>query len=136
MSIRQNHEIERRRSAGGKKRSSSAKRRRGSRRLQVEFLEERRLLTCQSLATGLVPADLITNLPGTGVTVLEGEEIAAAEMTGDGETLVKLVNKYKDEEFPLTGDATNMNLWLFLAVLGVAGAIAPFALRKREEIND
>lgn len=61
--------------------------------------------------------------------------VAIEDILAD-EVIVNLINKYKEEEFPVTGDSTNMNLWLFLAVLGVAGAIAPFALRKREEIND
>jgi pilin isopeptide linkage protein len=52
------------------------------------------------------------------------------------EATVNIVNNFKKEEFPLTGDNSNMNLWLFLAMLGVAGAIAPFAFRKKEEAND
>lgn len=52
------------------------------------------------------------------------------------EAVVNIVNNFKKEEFPLTGDNSNMNLWLFLAMLGVAGAIAPFAFRKKEEAND
>jgi hypothetical protein len=53
------------------------------------------------------------------------------------ETTVNIVNNFKKtEEFPLTGDNSNMNLWLFLAMLGVAGAIAPFAFRKKEVAND
>ena len=51
-------------------------------------------------------------------------------------TTVNIINKFKSEEFPLTGDNSNMNLWLFLAMLGVAGAIAPFAFRKKEVAND
>jgi len=52
------------------------------------------------------------------------------------EAVVNIVNNFKKEEFPLTGDNSNMNLWLFLAMLGVAGAIAPFAFRKKEVAND
>jgi hypothetical protein len=51
-------------------------------------------------------------------------------------TEVNIINKFKSEEFPLTGDNSNMNLWLFLAMLGVAGALAPFAFRKKEVAND
>ncbi len=52
------------------------------------------------------------------------------------EAVVNIVNNFKKEEFPLTGDDSNMGLWLFLAMLGVAGAIAPFAFRKKEVAND
>jgi len=51
-------------------------------------------------------------------------------------TTVNIINKFKSEEFPLTGDNFNVNLWLFLAMLGVAGAIAPIAFRKKEDAND
>jgi len=61
--------------------------------------------------------------------------ISAVELIED-EMLVNLVNNFKKEEFPLTGDNSNMNLWLFLAMLGVAGAIAPFAFGKKEKAND
>lgn len=54
----------------------------------------------------------------------------------EGDMLVELVNNFKSEEFPLTGDDSNMNLWLFLGMLGVAGALAPFAFRKKEATND
>jgi len=82
--------------------------------------------------------------PLTGTTEDLGFEIqingedtnkVAVELIED-EMLVNLVNNFKKEEFPLTGDNSNMNLWLFLAMLGVAGAIAPFAFRKKEEAND
>ena len=51
-------------------------------------------------------------------------------------TTVNIINKFKSEEFPLTGDNFNVNLWLFLAMLGVAGAIAPVAFRKKEDANN
>jgi len=40
------------------------------------------------------------------------------------------------EEFPLTGDSSDMNLLLFLVMLGVTGAIAPFLFRRKEVSND
>lgn len=68
---------------------------------------------------------------------INGDDVnnATVELIED-EVTVNLVNNFKKEEFPLTGDNSNMNLWLFLAMLGVAGAIAPFAFRKKEEAND
>jgi pilin isopeptide linkage protein len=68
---------------------------------------------------------------------INGEETnnVAVELIED-EMLVNLVNNFKKEEFPLTGDNSNMNFWLFLAMLGVAGAIAPFAFGKKEVTND
>jgi hypothetical protein len=48
-------------------------------------------------------------------------------------TTVNIVNKFKSEEFPLTGDPSNGNFWLFLTMLGIAGAIAPFAFRRKED---
>jgi hypothetical protein len=60
---------------------------------------------------------------------------AAVELIEE-EAIVNIVNNFTKEEFPLTGDNSNMNLWLFLAMLGVAGAIAPFAFRKKEVAND
>lgn len=60
---------------------------------------------------------------------------AKVVITKEGST-VNIINKFKSEEFPLTGDNSNMGLWLFLAMLGVAGAIAPIAFRKKEVTND
>lgn len=58
-------------------------------------------------------------------------------ITEDGVT-VNIINKfeYSEENFPLTGDNSNMNLWLFLAMIGVAGVLAPFAFRKRGKANN
>jgi len=58
-------------------------------------------------------------------------------ITEDG-TTVNIVNKFEfsEENFPLTGDNSNMNLWLFLAMIGVAGVLAPFAFRKKEKADN
>jgi pilin isopeptide linkage protein len=78
-------------------------------------------------------------VPLTGTVEKLGFEISidtpAVVITEEG-TTVNIINKFKSEEFPLTGDNSNMSLWLFLAMLGVAGAIAPFAFRKKEKVND
>jgi uncharacterized surface anchored protein len=50
-------------------------------------------------------------------------------------TTVNIINKFKSEEFPLTGDDFNLGFWLYLAMLGVAGVIAPFAFRRKEDTN-
>ncbi len=81
----------------------------------------------------------INGVPLTGSAEVVGFEIqidnAEATITEEG-TTVNIINKFKSEEFPLTGDNSNMGLWLFLAMLSVAGAIAPFAFRKKEVTND
>ncbi len=79
-----------------------------------------------------------------GVAITDSLAQLGCEMTIDDSsvviteegTTVNLINNFSKEEFPLTGDSSNMNLWLFLAMLGVAGAIAPFAFRKKERNND
>lgn len=77
--------------------------------------------------------------PLTGTFEELGFEIdidqAEIVITEEG-TEVNIINNFKSEEFPLTGDDSNMNLWLFLGMLGVAGALAPFAFRKKEVTND
>jgi pilin isopeptide linkage protein len=81
----------------------------------------------------------INGVPLVGTVETLGFEIsidnAKVVIVKEGST-VNIINKFKSEEFPLTGDNSNMSLWLFLAMLGVAGAIAPFAFRKKEVAND
>ena len=67
---------------------------------------------------------------------IDGKKVEKVAVVIDGDMMVDLVNNFKSEEFPLTGDDSNMSLWLFLAMLGVAGALAPFAFRKKEVTND
>jgi pilin isopeptide linkage protein len=78
-------------------------------------------------------------VPLTGTYEELGFEIdidnATVVITEEG-TNVNIINKFREEEFPLTGDSSDMGLWLFLAMLGVAGALAPFAFRKKEVAND
>ncbi len=81
----------------------------------------------------------VNGVPLVGTVETLGFEItidnAKVVITEQG-SIVNIINKFKSEEFPLTGDNSNMGLWLFLAMLGVAGAIAPIAFRKKEITND
>jgi len=67
---------------------------------------------------------------------INDKDVNSVTINLTGEDAVTIVNNFKKEEFPQTGDDSNMSLWLFLAMLGVAGAIAPFAFRKKEVSND
>jgi pilin isopeptide linkage protein len=77
-------------------------------------------------------------VPLTGTFEQLGFEIdidhSSVVITEEG-TTVNIINKFKSEEFPLTGDNFNGNLWLFLAMIGAAGVLAPFAFRKKEDAN-
>ena len=76
--------------------------------------------------------------PLTGTVDELGFEISIDKpvvvITEEG-TAVNIINKFESEEFPLTGDNASVNLWLFLAMLGAAGAIAPFAFRRKERAD-
>jgi len=78
-------------------------------------------------------------VPLTGSYEVLGFDIdidnATIVITEEG-TAVNIINKFKKEEFPLTGDNSENGLWLFLTMFGIAGVLAPFAFRKKEDAND
>jgi len=105
----------------------------------TEFLTDKDGNPLEAGTTYFIAETDKNGVPLTGTVEELGFEIAIDNaqivITEEG-TTVNIINKFKEEEFPLTGDNSNMSLWLFLAMLGVAGALAPFAFRKKEEAND
>jgi hypothetical protein len=105
----------------------------------VEFLTDIDGNPLEAGTTYYIAETDMNGKPLTGTIAELGFEISidnSKVVINEEGTTVNITNKYKTEEFPLTGDNANMNLWLFLAMIGVAGAIAPFAFRKKEDAKD
>jgi hypothetical protein len=111
----------------------------GNTTTSVEFLTDKDGKPLEVGTTYYIAETNKDGVPLTGTIKEIGFEIVIDKtmvVINEEGTTVNVVNKFKSEDFPLTGDNFNMNLWLFLSMLGAAGALAPLAFRKKEEAND